>query len=132
VAGRRKSLTYLDTHVVAWLYDALLDQLSAPAKQAIEQSTTLLASPMVRLELQYLREIGRIREEPERMMAELRERIDLRESEPNLAGVVTAATSLHWTRDTFDRLIVAECRLADAGLVTKDRLIRAQFPQAIW
>ena len=53
----------------------------------------------------------------------------------NLEGfhaIIGAARELNWTRDPFDRLIVAEAMLAEAGLVTKDRLIRKHFAAAIW
>jgi len=131
VARRKASLIYLDTHVVAWLYDALLTKLSAPAQTAIERHSTLV-SPMVRLELQYLKEIGRLREQPEVVLRDLGQTIGLRESTPNLVTVVDSAMDIQWTRDTFDRLIVAEAIWADARLVTKDTRIREHFASAIW
>ena len=64
MARGRQRISYLDTHVVAWLYEGLVEKLSSPARQAIEDST-LLFSPMVELELQYLHEIGRLTVPPD-------------------------------------------------------------------
>jgi len=47
-------------------------------------------------------------------------------------AIVRAAESQDWTRDLFDRLIVAEASLFDAPLVSKDVTIQANYPQAIW
>lgn len=132
MAKRKESLIYLDTHVVAWLYDALTEKLSEHARDAIERSTAMVISPMVRLELQYLKEIGRIRATPASMLAELRQSIGLKETERPLPAIIDAAMAIHWTRDSFDRLIVAEAQLARTGLVTKDARIREHFKLAVW
>lgn len=50
---------YLDTNVVIWLAGAP-QQLSSTAKGIIDTHDTLLYSPMVDLELEYLYETGRI------------------------------------------------------------------------
>ena len=49
-------MTYLDTHVVVWLYRRDLDLLSQNARDRIE-TDDLLVSPAVILELEYLSEI---------------------------------------------------------------------------
>ena len=132
MARKSDSVVFLDTHIVVWLYDALVEKLSGPARTAIERSTALRVSPMVRLELQYLFEIGRVRAPPGEILDELARSIGLRESDPKMAPVIQAALSIDWTRDTFDRLIVAEARVARAGLVKKDRVIREHDEMAVW
>ena len=52
-------MIYLDTHVVVWLYAGDTERLSVHARQHIE-SNELLVSPIVLLELAYLKELGRI------------------------------------------------------------------------
>ncbi|WP_230458629.1 PIN domain-containing protein [Microcystis aeruginosa] len=52
-------MIYLDTHIVVWLYAGLTAKLSDCAKHLINENE-LYISPIVRLELQYLYEIGRI------------------------------------------------------------------------
>jgi PIN domain nuclease of toxin-antitoxin system len=118
--------------VVAWLFDAMVSSLSQAAEQAIEQAPALAVSPMVRLELKHLHEIGRIRAAPEEILAELRQTIGLKETDPALGTIIDAAIEIDWTRDTFDRLIVAEAKSLNAGLVTKDGRIREHYPLAIW
>ncbi len=49
-----------------------------------------------------------------------------------LAQVVTEALSQTWTRDPFDRLIVATAAARAAPLVTKDETIRAHYRHAVW
>ncbi len=132
MATRTESVVFLDTHVVAWLFDAMVSRLSQAAEQAIEQAPSLAVSPMVRLELKYLQEIGRIRASPGEMLAELRQSIGLRETDPSLGTVIDVALAIDWTRDTFDRLIVAEAKSLNAGLVTKDGRIREHYALAIW
>ena len=132
MATRTESVVLLDTHVVAWLFDAMVSKLSEAAEQAIEQAPALAISPMVRLELQYLHEIGRILAAPAEILAELRQSIGLKETDPALATVIDAALDIDWTRDTFDRLIVAEAKSLNAGLVTKDSRIREHYELAIW
>ena len=53
-------MIYLDTHVAAWLHAAGAELLSEEAVRQIEQAEEIRISPMVRLELQYLYEIGRV------------------------------------------------------------------------
>ena len=54
---------YLDTHVVLWLSEGLVERLPKAARRSIEEND-LLFSPMVRLELQYLYEIKRCTRAP--------------------------------------------------------------------
>ena len=54
------------------------------------------------------------------------------ETDPSHAVVADSALGIDWTRDTFDRLIVAEAQHADAALVTKDIRIRDNYERAIW
>lgn len=114
-----------------WLYDGLVERLSEPAEAAIE-SGRLVVSGMVELELQYLREIGRVRPGASEVLRALEGDIGLGRSELSLAAVASKACSLSWTRDPFDRLIVAEAMLGDGKLVTRDEMIRDNLSSAVW
>lgn len=61
--------TYLDTHVVAWLHDGLVERLSSAAARAIESGRLVLS-----------------------------EAIGLQRSEVAFATIVTMACDLSWTR----------------------------------
>ena len=121
----------LDTHVVVWLYTGEIERLSAPAIEAIESHLPFI-SPMVQLELTYLHEIGRLTVSGADIIGDLQERIGLRLSESTMTAVVHAAASLTWTRDPFDRIIVADAIVAAAHLVTKDDVIREHTTSALW
>jgi len=128
---RQSRLTFLDTHIVCWLFEARLDLFSRESLAAIENGP-LRVSPMAALELQYLHEIGRITRNANEVLAALAGDIDLRVSETPFADIVAKAQSLNWTRDPFDRLIVAETLVAGGALVTRDEKIRAHTPCAVW
>lgn len=123
---------YLDTHVVVWLGEGAVEKLSPAASAAIESSEVEI-SPMVFLELQYLFEIKRIVKAPQALIDQLQTLIGLKVSEHPFAAVARAALFETWTRDPFDRMIVAQAR-ADgyAGLVTSDERIRDHYSQTIW
>lgn len=128
----RQALVFLDTHVIAWLYAGLVEKLSEPAKEAIEAGR-VCASPIAELELQYLHEIGRLSEPPARIISTLHDEIGLEVPKLSLNRLVDVAVQLIWTRDAFDRLIVASAQVtAGARLVSKDRVIREHYPQAVW
>jgi PIN domain nuclease of toxin-antitoxin system len=121
----------LDTHVVVWLYTGETEQLSTAAVAAIEQHQ-LVVSPMVQLELSYLHEIGRLTIGGADIIADLERRVGLRRSDLALEPLVDTAASLTWTRDPFDRLIVADALVAGAALITKDRSIHDHTTIARW
>jgi PIN domain nuclease of toxin-antitoxin system len=115
-----KPLVYLDTHIVCWLFEGRNRKFSKKAVHAME-SGVLSVSLIVDLELQYLYEIGRIREISDKVLSALAEEINLNVAETSLALIIEKARTLNWTRDPFDRLITAEAMaVPDALLVTKD------------
>jgi PIN domain nuclease of toxin-antitoxin system len=124
-------VVHLDTHVVCWLYEGRSELLSVAAKAAVENGQ-LFVSPIVDMELRLLREIGRILKGPESILAALARELGLHLTPTEYPRVIAAARDLSWTRDPFDRLIVADALLAGATLVTKDRLIRKYCPAAVW
>lgn len=121
----------LDTHVVVWLH-AAPERLSRTAATIVNSDDELVVSPIVRLELDLLHEVGRIASPAEPVLRDLSTRIGLRESAIDLVDVVRAAHDLTWTRDPFDRLIVADAIAASQTLVTRDRDIHRHFADARW
>jgi PIN domain nuclease of toxin-antitoxin system len=92
----------------------------------------LAVSPIVDLELRLLYEIGRIVKGPETVLAALDREIGLQVAARAFPEVVAAARRLRWTRDPFDRLIVAGAALDAAKLITRDRLIRRHYAGSVW
>jgi PIN domain nuclease of toxin-antitoxin system len=124
-------VTYLDTHVVVWLYRGDLDLLSRPARDEI-QNQDLLISPMVLLELEYLHEIGRLKPRASQVLAALANETALAVCRLPFSAVVQDALNEKWARDPFDRLIVAQARANGASLVTRDEKIRRYYKRAVW
>ncbi len=75
-------MTYLDTHAVAALYQGDLSPFSAVALRVIDEEEDLRISPMVLLELEYLREIKRIKVPARRIVDSLAAEIGLKSAMP--------------------------------------------------
>lgn len=124
-------LIYLDTHVTAWMYAGRTDLLPAGVKSLLEEHD-LLISPAVELELQHLFEVQRTAEPAATVVTALEREVGLAVCDLPFRKVVEVALGQSWTRDPFDRLIVSQAALRGLPLITKDRLIREKFSQAVW
>jgi len=123
---------YLDTQVMIWLCEKQLNRLTPHATAAIEEAD-LLISPIVLLELEYLYEIKKIMQPPQALLSQLQEQIALRLCEHSFSLVIQTALFEGWTRDPFDRLIVAYAKSNGyAPLVTSDRDIRKHYSRSVW
>lgn len=122
---------YLDTHVALWLYAGQTERISKRAANLINRERVGV-SPVVLLELQYLQEIGRVTAAPRSIIVDLKRRLGLAVEDRSLETVAERALDLNWTRDVFDRLIVAQAALDSAELITIDRLIRKHYRKAVW
>jgi PIN domain nuclease of toxin-antitoxin system len=122
---------YCDTHVVVWLYSKALDQFT-PRGIKMMEGHDLVISPMVCLELDYLREIKKITVQGQKIIEELSGKIGLQVCDASFSGVITVASELSWTRDPFDRIIVAQAKLQKAHLLTRDQAIRDIYSRATW
>jgi PIN domain nuclease of toxin-antitoxin system len=123
-------VTYLDTHVVVWLYEGG-GKLSRAALDRV-QNDALFISPAVILELQFLHEIRRLTLTGPRLVAALADDIGLQVCQLEFQSVVGSALGQSWIRDPFDRLIVAHAAAHDAPLITKDEKIRRHYKRAVW
>jgi PIN domain nuclease of toxin-antitoxin system len=124
-------MIFLDTHVVVWLYAGDVKKLSKAVVEQIENND-LFISQIVRLELQYLFEVGRITITSETVINSLKKAIGLKVSLMKAEQVFDKAIEYVWTRDVFDRLITAEAEASNSVLITKDKNIRANYKKAIW
>jgi len=126
------AVTYLDTHVAVWLYAFGADWLSEAAVDELSRADDLRISPMARLELQYLYEIGRVTEPAPVVVDALHASLGLVLCDSAFGAVVREAERYTWTRDPFDRLIVAQAALHEAALITKDRTLHENYAGALW
>lgn len=123
---------YLDTHIVVWLRQKELEKFTPKAIELIENSSKLLISPMVVLELEYLYEIGKIIDDPKNIVDDLSNMIDLQVDNIEFHTIIKKAKDIKWTRDAFDRIIVANSLVRVSKLLTKDRNILKHFKHAVF
>ncbi|HQY16333.1 MAG TPA: PIN domain-containing protein, partial [Ilumatobacteraceae bacterium] len=100
--------------------------------RALLETEQLVVSPIVQLELAYLHEIERLKVGGADIIGDLASRVGLTTSDQSLLSMVQAAAGLTWTRDPFDRLIVADALAANCTLLTKDASIRKHVLIARW
>lgn len=105
----------LDTNALIWLH-----QRHARARPLARLAGRLHVSPATLLELQFLIEAGRLRLRRGAAVGDLvsDERWVL--DDPSAASWFETAITIGWTRDPFDRLIVANARMRDWRLATGD------------
>jgi PIN domain nuclease of toxin-antitoxin system len=107
-------MVLLDTNALIWL-----EQGNPRVQRLLASGQRLYASPANLLELQFLVEVDRIRLRSgtvESIIHDSRWALD----DPPAASWFTAALDLGWTRDPFDRLLVAHARLRRWRLATAD------------
>jgi PIN domain nuclease of toxin-antitoxin system len=123
---------YLDTQIVVWLCEGRAEKLTPAAFRAIDSSDVVI-SPMVLVELEYLLEIKRIVKPPVAMIDQLQTLIRLKVSNHPFPEVARTAVFEAWTRDIFDRIIVAQARSDGySGLVSADEKIQRHYSKTIW
>ncbi len=125
-------ICYLDTAVIVWLAEANLAKLSQKALSFI-QSSDLRVSPMALMELQYLYEIRRIVVTPQEILVKLNAEVGLTVCDHPFPIIAEVALGETWTRDPFDRIIVAHAKAnATSPLLSKDDAILANYSNARW
>lgn len=104
----------LDTNALIWI-----DRRHSRVRRLLASGRRLHISPANLLELQFLHETGQIRLRTatiESLAADDRWHLD----EPPAAAWFLQALDLSWTRDPFDRLLVAHALLRRGRLATAD------------
>lgn len=125
-------MIHVDTHVAVWTHLGQTRRLTQAARKALG-TEPMRFSPMLRLELQLLHETGRLpASSPVAVIHDLVKDFGATESQANWSDVVDLAHSLSWTRDPFDRLIVANAAIDGARLITADNEIVDHFDGAVW
>lgn len=120
----------LDTHVAVAVFEGRSGRWSAQAARLFDSGAVLL-SPAVVLELELLHEIGRIRHGGKAIVRHLAEHLDIGIADDRFSEVADHALGFAFTRDPFDRLILAHAELLKARLLTHDRMLHAHYPRAI-
>ena len=116
----------LDTHIAVALAEGRTRGLEASTLRALDRETVSI-SPAVLLEMEVLHEIGRLRKGAAAITAHLHDQLAIRVAGERFADVARTALALAFTRDPFDRLIVAHAALLKAPLVTHDSLLGRHY-----
>jgi PIN domain nuclease of toxin-antitoxin system len=124
-------MIYFDTHAVVALYKDM-DLLGVKARRLLRRQAEYAISPIVCLELQLWYEIRQIRHSPRQILRHLDDAIGLAICAKPFMSVIELAENLGWTRDPFDRIIVAQASLDLDPLITKDLRIHEHYGKAIW
>ncbi len=125
-------IAYLDTNALLWLSEGSLVGLSPKIDRVLEQAD-LFFSPMVLLELELLYEIKRSKRPASDIQRKVEYELGVRLCDLPFATIASAALDEKWTRDPFDRLIVANAKANGfAWLISADEAIRKHYPRAVW
>lgn len=124
-------MIHLDTHALVWLYQGRTEAFPEPLLRFMGARRPMI-SPMVRLELSYLHQIGRLLVPAQQIIESLRAIADLGVAESSFDRVAAIAATLDWTRDPFDRLIAAHALADDLPLITRDATMLARCAVARW
>lgn len=120
----------LDTHILLW---RLLDPVRLPKKSASILASsvhTFLVPAIVLLEMQYLREIGRVVVEVEQVLEFLRSAPEY-DIVPYDVAVMAHSLRLTGNRDPFDRIILAHALATSTTLLSKDRWMKKTAPHLV-
>ena len=124
-------IAYLDTHSAVRLAGGR-GKIGRDAERLI-QKAELLASPMLLVEIEYLFEIGRLVSPAKDVLRKLEHELGLRLCDLPFAEVAKAALDEKWTRDAFDRMIVAQAKVNGlAPLISADEEIAKHYPRTVW
>jgi PIN domain nuclease of toxin-antitoxin system len=111
----------LDTHFLLWVVTgaARLDEFPW-----LDEYAPWGVSPVSLLEVQFLGEAGRLEVESNAFVSALKQDPRFLIDEVPLLALIEQALPLSWTRDPFDRLLVAHSTARRTPLCTVDREIR--------
>ena len=124
-------MIHIDTHVAIFLYSGHLQLFNKKILDLIENNEICI-SEIVRLELKYLYEIGRTTVGPQIIVGALMSEIGLKMSANSFQHVIDKSIELDFTRDPFDRIIVADAMIKNSLLISKDRFIQENYHNTMW
>ena len=125
-------IAYLDTNVVVWLAQGSLERISGKALEMLEEAS-LLISPMVLIELEYLYEIKRIKLPSRDVQLKIEHEIGVAVCDLSFPEIARVMISEKWTRDPFDRMIVAQAKANGfAYLLSADQEMGKNYLRTVW
>ncbi|CAN5895931.1 hypothetical protein BH23GEM9_BH23GEM9_31100 [soil metagenome] len=111
----------LDTHFLLWI---AIDEPRLDEFPWLERYAPWGISPVSLLEVQFLAEVGRLRVDTQAFQSAVMSDPRFVVDEVPLLALIQRALPLSWTRDPFDRLLVAHSVARRAPFCTLDRIVR--------
>jgi PIN domain nuclease of toxin-antitoxin system len=125
-------IAYLDTNAIIRLAHGRVGGIGRDASRLVQRAE-LLISPMVVLELELLYEIKRVNVPSRDILLKVEHEIGSRVCDLSFASIASAARDEKWTRDPFDRMIVAHAKANGfAWLISSDETITKNYPRTVW
>lgn len=121
----------IDTCVAVFLYERRANRLSPAAHKLLAEKTIFVPS-FVELELTFIVQKGRANHTQGEVLNFIRKDFATTHLESRVSDVCKSAEALSWTREPFDRFIVAEVMTHKLPLITSDRNIQEHYKKAIW
>ena len=122
------SSVLLDTHVLLWVIARSRRQEEV---SSLRKGHAWALSPVSLLEIKFLSEIGRIEADFPGLLSQLRQDDRFRIDDIGLEDLCNAACDLSWTRDPFDRFLVAHSMIRSLPLGTVDETIRKNHSMTV-
>jgi PIN domain nuclease of toxin-antitoxin system len=125
-------IAYLDTNVVIRLAQGSTRHFGREVSRLIERAE-LFISPIVLFELELLYEVKRIKLPSRDLQRKVEAELGVRVCDLPFATIAGVALDEKWTRDPFDRLIVANAKANGlAWLISSDERIAKHYPRTMW
>ncbi|MBI4412305.1 MAG: PIN domain-containing protein [Deltaproteobacteria bacterium] len=122
------SSVLIDTHVLIWV---LTKSGKLKGLPWIDRFSVLTVSPISLLEIRLLREIRRLSVDFTEILANLKQDERFCIDNASLDELCATAYDLSWTRDPFDRLLVAHSIVSDLPFGTEDVKIREHYSNVL-
>lgn len=125
-------IAYLDTSVAVWLSQGKVSSLSKDAKGLLRRAD-LFISPMVLVELELLYEIRRTKLRSREIQLKIEHELGVKVCGLDFRSIVAVALGEKWTRDPFDRMIVAHAKTNGfAPLISADEHVAEHYLRTVW
>jgi PIN domain nuclease of toxin-antitoxin system len=109
-----------------------VNRLSTKARGLLGRAELLL-SAMALLELEYLHELRRTKFPARNLLSKVDHEANLRICDLPFSTIASTALDEKWTRDPFDRLIVANAKANGfAWLISADEQMAKHYPRTVW
>lgn len=118
----------IDTHILLWL---LSGSKRLKDLKWIHKFPFYFISPISILEIRFLEECGKIKINLDKVLEGIQSDDRFKIDDVSLERLCLQALSISWTRDPFDRLLVAHSTIQNIPLGTCDELIQEHYPRTV-